>query len=693
MEQSFTIDEVAGTQTFTFDPQFIDLKALTLPGGVQLDNIVLTTTAVILAAIAEDSGVRVITQAELLASASDVDNTHAQLSATGLAIATGSGTLADNGNGSWNYTPALNDDTAVSFSYTVTDGSLTAAGIATLDITPVNDAPTTTAVALAAIAEDSGVRVITQAELLANAIDIDSASLTASNLAIVAGLGSLLDNGDGSWSYTPALNDDSTVSFSYTVGDGSLTAAGSATLDLTPVNDAPVANADTLSATEDMAVIYSAAALLGNDTDVDNASLSIASVTSGAGGTAVLNGDGTVSFTPDANFNGAASFSYTASDGQASSNSASVTVNVAPVNDAPVLSSPLADRSFIRGTAFVFAIPAASFTDGDGDSLSYTAALADGSPLPSWLQFSAATGTFTGNPAIPDVGDFNVRVTASDPAGLTVSDVFALSIATAPGDLVGTGNADDLLGTNGNDIIYGLAGDDQLNGGAGNDQLVGGEGNDSLDGGAGTDTMYGGQGDDSYVVNGAGDVIIENAGGGRDLVQSSVSYTLGEHLEDLVLTGTANINGTGNGLGNVLTGNSGNNTLSGGAGNDTLDGGAGRDILIGGQGNDTYVVDDSKDTVNEAFGEGMDTVRSLIRAYTLSANVENLTLLGSAISGTGNALDNVITGNSLSNTLSGGAGNDQLFGLGGNDILTGRRGRRPFCLLNSAGGRQCRHGH
>ncbi|UUZ76340.1 cadherin-like domain-containing protein [Polaromonas sp. P1(28)-13] len=240
MEQSFTIDEVAGTQTFTFDPQFIDLKALTLPGGVQLDNIVLTTTAVILAAIAEDSGVRVITQAELLASASDVDNTHAQLSATGLAIATGSGTLADNGNGSWNYTPALNDDTAVSFSYTVTDGSLTAAGIATLDITPVNDAPTTTAVALAAIAEDSGVRVITQAELLANAIDIDSASLTASNLAIVAGLGSLLDNGDGSWSYTPALNDDSTVSFSYTVGDGSLTAAGSATLDIAAVNDAPL---------------------------------------------------------------------------------------------------------------------------------------------------------------------------------------------------------------------------------------------------------------------------------------------------------------------------------------------------------------------------------------------------------------------------------------------------------------------
>ena len=97
------------------------------------------TTPVTLAAIAEDSGARVITQAELLANASDVDGP--SLTATGLAIASGSGTLVNNGNGTWTYTPALNDDASVSFSYTVTDGSLTALGSATLDITPVNDAP------------------------------------------------------------------------------------------------------------------------------------------------------------------------------------------------------------------------------------------------------------------------------------------------------------------------------------------------------------------------------------------------------------------------------------------------------------------------------------------------------------------------------------------------------------------------
>ena len=90
-------------------------------------------------------------------------------------------------------------------------------------------------------------------------------------------------------------------------------------VNVAPVNDAPVANTDTLVATEDTPVIYTAAQLLGNDTDVDNtnAQLTIASVTSGTGGTAVLNGDGTVTFTPNANFNGAASFSYTASDGTA----------------------------------------------------------------------------------------------------------------------------------------------------------------------------------------------------------------------------------------------------------------------------------------------------------------------------------------------------------------------------------------
>src|SRR4029077_8036831 len=142
-----------------------------------------TTTPVTLAAIAEDSGVRVITQAQLLGNASDVEGN--ALTASNLAITSGSGMLVDNGDGTWNFTPASNDDTSVSFSYTITDNGTTnsspdpksVGGTATLDITPVNDAPTTTPVTLAAIAEDSGVRVITQAQLLGNASDVEGNAL------------------------------------------------------------------------------------------------------------------------------------------------------------------------------------------------------------------------------------------------------------------------------------------------------------------------------------------------------------------------------------------------------------------------------------------------------------------------------------------------------------------------------------
>ncbi len=117
-----------------------------------------------------------------------------------------------------------------------------------ITVTAVNDPPVTTPVTLTAIAEDSGARLITQAELLANATDVDGPSLTATSLAISSGLGSLVNNGDGTWTFTPALNDDTGVSFSYTVTDGSLSAAGSATLDITPVNDAPVTTPVTLTA-------------------------------------------------------------------------------------------------------------------------------------------------------------------------------------------------------------------------------------------------------------------------------------------------------------------------------------------------------------------------------------------------------------------------------------------------------------
>ena len=207
----------------------------------------------------------------------------------------------------------------------------------------------------------------------------------------------------------------------------------------------------------------------------------------------------------------------------------------------------------------------------------------------------------------------------------------------------------NLVGTSGNDI---------LTGGAGNDTLSGVAGNDALNGGAGADMMSGGLGNDTYVVDSTGDVVTEAASAGTDTVSASVTYTLSADVENLTLTGTAAINGTGNSLANMITGNAGNNTLNGGVGADTM---------LGGLGNDTYVVDSTGDVVTEAASAGTDTVSASV-TYSLSANVENLTLTGTAaINGTGNSLANVITSNAGNNTLNGGAGADTMSGGLGND--------------------------
>ncbi|KGF85300.1 Alkaline phosphatasee [Prochlorococcus marinus str. GP2] len=215
--------------------------------------------------------------------------------------------------------------------------------------------------------------------------------------------------------------------------------------------------------------------------------------------------------------------------------------------------------------------------------------------------------------------------------------------------------------------------------------------------------MSGGSGDDIYYVNSNSDTVNEGASSGTDLIYSSATnFAASNNVENLTLTGSSNINGTGNTLPNTITGNSGNNTLVGGnasdtlignAGNDYLNGGNGNDTMIGGSGNDTlhggngndnmsggsgddiYYVNSNSDTVNEGASSGTDLIYSSATNFTASNNVENLTLTGSSnINGTGNTLANTITGNSGNNTLIGDNGNDILMGNAGNDILFGGTG-------------------
>ncbi len=308
----------------------------------------------------------------------------------------------------------------------------------------------------------------------------------------------------------------------------------------------------------------------------------------------------------------------------------------------------------------------------------------------AYMTVSGTVNVQTGDALISDIlyldGNFNFCLTWEDARlSINVYDDFRFggiaSILNGPDRIYGNSYDDLIKGGNGNDMLSGRGGDDRLYGEAGNDRLVGGVGDDWLSGGAGNDRLDGGAGDDIYVLSVQGDTITERAGGGIDEVRIASTYTLGAHLENLTLTGGADLNGTGNGAHNTLVGNRGANTLAGLRGNDLLDGGAGRDRMEGGPGNDTYFVDRATDVVVERAREGDDVVFSAV-SYRLPANVEGLALLGSNNStGTGNGLDNVLLGNGGNNVLSGGGGDDLVVAGEGMDLLLGGAGSDAFAFL------------
>jgi len=229
-----------------------------------------------------------------------------------------------------------------------------------------------------------------------------------------------------------------------------------------------------------------------------------------------------------------------------------------------------------------------------------------------------------------------------------------------------------------------------------NNILTGNDGNNILDGGLNTigfDTLRGGKGNDTYIVRNEGDLVEENDKEGTDTVKAHIDYSLTEHVENLILEGADDLNGTGNALNNTLTGNAGNNIL---------DGGAGVDRLIGGKGDDTYIVDlvtkgsgakatiALQDSITEKAREGTDTLQLRMSdeqlgefagkaSITLVANLENLDARGVTdkldLSLTGNGSDNTIWGNDGNNHINGGAGNDTLYaGNGTENTLIGGAG-------------------
>jgi Ca2+-binding RTX toxin-like protein len=546
------------------------------------------------------------------------------------------------------------------------------------------------------------------------------------------------------FSGTPVNGDVGDFNLKVTATDlAGVSVSSSFAITVTNVNDAPVvANAVVgQNATEDSHFIFTVPLNTFSDVDVGDSLTFLAMQANGDVLPSWLSFDSatrTFSGTPLNGDVGNLNLKVIATDLAGATASSNFDVSVANTNDAPIVTGTIAAQSATEASSFSFVVPADTFSDIDvGDSLRYSTSLANGDSLPDWLTFNTETRTFTGTPAFADTGSLSLKVIATDSAGATASQNVFLTINAVTGiTMVGTAGSDTLTGTALNDTLDGGVGADTLIGGAGNDiylvdntgdviteaanagtdtvqssvtytlaanvenliltgaaainvtgnalnnVLTGNSAANTLNGGAGADTLIGGLGNDTYVVDNVGDIVTENAGEGTDLIQSSITYSLGDNVDNLTLTGATAINGTGNALNNSITGNSAANVLSGGDGNDILNGGTGSDTMIGGLGNDTYVVDNTGDVVTENLGEGIDLVQSSI-TYTLGNNVENLTLTGTtAINGFGNGLDNVLTGNSMANTLSGGGGNDTLSGGTGADTLIGGFGNDTYVVDN-----------
>lgn len=382
-------------------------------------------------------------------------------------------------------------------------------------------------------------------------------------------------------------------------------------------------------------------------------------------------------------------------------NAGNVIFNANPTsNSAPLLNEALPDQYASENSAFSYSFAATSFTDPDADSLNYSASLGDGTALPAWLAFNAATRTFNGLPGLEAAGVYAIKVSASDGRGGLISDIFQLSVSDAPAGgatLSGSSGNDSLNGTAADEQLLGLGGDDTLNGGAGNDLLDGGAGRDTLSGGDGADTFRFAARTDSYRtsttlysdtirdfdgsqdridLSGLGFSGLGNGYNGSLLLSySSASdrtylksyqadasgnfFELGVRGNQLAalnasnlffdapppppppvlldLTGTGgNDSLTGSDANEVLLGNAGADKLDGGGGNDLLDGGAGKDTLTGGSGSDIFRFGNLLDSYRN-YGPADIGAADTITDFNVGVDKIDLSALG--ITGLGNGYD------------------------------------------------------
>jgi Ca2+-binding RTX toxin-like protein len=588
---------------------------------------------------------------------------------------------------------------SVQVSYTDGQGTTeTLTSSATAAVGNVNDGPTGAPVVSGNATEDQTLTADTSGIGDADGLGSFSYQWMRDGSAIDGATGSTYTLGDGD------VGAQMSVQVSYTDGQGTTeTLTSSATAAVGNVNDGPTgAPVVSGNATEDQTLTADTSGI--GDAD----GLGSFSYQWMRDGSAIGGATGSTYTLSDADVGAQMSVQVSYTDGQGTTESltSAATAAVANVNDAPVVNRAIADATGTAGQAMSITLAADTFRDIDaGDSLRLSATLGDGSALPSWLAFNAATRTFSGTPAAASAID--IRVSAMDDSGAWAADSFTLTVAPAPLP-PGTDPDRTLIGTSGNDTLVGGSGDDYLRGGRGRDVLLGNAGDDTLrmsrddwwtggarrthngspgvagtgervsieglrqsndifDGGSGYDTLQGSSGSDAILLDDTSSPAAQSGPRIRNIER--IEARSGDDVVDLTsgryAYGAVTIDG---GDGNdTIWSSSGDDVLLGGSGNDRINGGSGRDYLSGGSGRDTLV-----------GGRGVDVMQGGSGDDTLTDSWRGLMDGGSG--------DDVINDGWGRALLLGGTGNDTIKLGGGADVIAFNRGDGRDLIQSGKGG-------
>ncbi|WP_052249673.1 cadherin-like domain-containing protein [Tateyamaria sp. ANG-S1] len=732
-DQGSVVDNGDGTVTFTPAPNFngtatIDYTVSDGNGGTDDGQAIISVGAVNDGPTAVDDTATTDedTPVTIDVVANDTDPDGDALTITGASVPADQGTVEVVDN-KLVYTPAENFNGDVTISYAITDGNGgTSAAEVAVTVTPVNDDP----VAVDDIeTTDEDVAVVV--DLLGNDTDVDGDTLEIGSLSVDPAEGSVVDNGDGTVTFTPAPNFNGPATITYTVIDGNGGEdTGEAVVSVGAVNDGPVAVDDSETTEEDTPVTID---VLANDTDADGDDLTVISAVVPADqGTAEIV-DNKVVFTPAENFNGDVTITYTISDGNGGTDVGEVSVTVTPVNDAPEANDDAETTPF--NTAVDIPV-LANDTDVDDDALRVTEAT---SPDGDVVINSDGTLTFTPNDGFE--GDATIDYTITDDEGGFDSAQVTVTVEPNPldgivegtddGELIDedyTGDPEGDMVDNGDNIFSddpADADDDIIEAGGGNDTIIAGQGEDVVDGGDGDDLIETGNGDvmpdlgfpnddgtpaPGFPFGFAADEDPENdrdsvdGGAGDDTISTGddADTITGGTGDDVIDGGIDDDEIFGEDGFDRIVGGEGNDLIEGGIGDDTIyagndpdlgldqlnieDDGSnpifpsdprpdnGMDTVFGGDGNDLIFGADDDD---ELYGEdGNDTIDGEIDDDFIDGGIGDDSLLGGQGNDTieGGEGNDFIDGGRNADTLNGGAGNDTILGDNGADVINGGEG-------------------